>query len=108
MADLANEICGMDSDIIIQHQFVKKYLYMMVVEQLLDDYRQQGYEIKTRYPISPTLRADLFAVRGDERVVIELVDGTISTEVLHRLQAIVANEGFTLRIVDISKVRLEN
>ena len=98
----------MDSDIIIRHQYVKKHLFMMVVEQLLDDYRQKGYEIKTQYPISSMLRADLFAVRGDERVVIELVDGQISSEALHRLQSIVANEGFTLRIVDISKVRLEN
>ena len=98
----------MDSGIIIRHQYVQRYLFMMVVEQLLDDYRQQGYEIKTKYPISSTLRADLFAVRGDERVVIELVDGQISSEALHRLQSIVANEGFTLRIVDISKVQLEN
>lgn len=80
---------------------------MMVVEQLLDDYRQQGYEIKTQYPISSTLRADLFAVRGDESVVIELVDGQMPPEALHRLQSIVANEGFILRVVDVSKVQLE-
>lgn len=80
---------------------------MMVVEQLLDDYRQQGYEIKTQYPISSSLRADLFAVRGDEHVVIELVDGQILPEALRYLQNIVANEGFTLRIVDVSKVQLE-
>lgn len=97
----------MDSEIIIRHQYVKKHLFMMVVEQLLDDYRQQGYEIKTQYPISSTLRADMFAVRGDERVVIELVDGQMPSEALHRLQSIVAKEGFTLRVVDITKVQLE-
>lgn len=97
----------MDSEIIIRHQYVKKHLFMMVVEQLLDDYRQQGYEIKTQYPISSTLRADMFAVRGDERVVIELVDGQMPSEALQRLQSIVAHEGFTLRVVDITKVQLE-
>lgn len=80
---------------------------MMVIEQLLDDYRQQGYEIKTQYPISSTLRADMFAVRGDERVVIELVDGQMQPEALRRMQTIVTNEGFTLRVVDVSKVKLE-
>lgn len=97
----------MDSEIIIRHQYVKKHLFMMVIEQLLDDYRQQGYEIKTQYPISSTLRADMFAVRGDERVVIELVDGQMQPEALRRMQTIVTNEGFTLRVVDVSKVKLE-
>ena len=80
---------------------------MMVVEQLLDNYRSQGYEIKTQYPISATLRADLFAVKGDDRVVIELIYGKASDDALKQLEQMVASEGFRLEIVDVSKVKME-
>lgn len=96
----------MDVRLIIKKQYVRKYLFKMVVEQLLDDYRQQGYEIKTQYPISSSLRADLFAVRGDDRVVIELTYGKIPDEDLKQLNQTVDSEGFRLEVIDISKVKL--
>lgn len=96
----------MDARLTIKKQYVRKYLFMMVVEQLLDDYRQQGYEIKTQYPISSSLRADLFAVRGDDRVVIELTYGKIRDEVLRQLKQSVASEGFRLEVIDILNVKL--
>lgn len=80
---------------------------MMVVEQLIDNYRQQGYEIKTQYPISSTLRADLFAVREEEKVVIELVYGKMHEDELEQLEQTVSSEGFRLVVIDISKVKLE-
>ena len=92
---------------IIKRQYVRKHLTMMVVEQLLDNYRSQGYEIKTQYPISATLRADLFAVKGDDRVVIELIYGKASDDALKQLEQMVASEGFRLEIVDVSKVKME-
>lgn len=97
----------MDTGLVIKKQNVRRHLFMMVVEQLLDDYRQEGYEIKTQYPISDSLRADLFAVKGDERIVIELVYGGIPADTLKQLEQIVSEEGFILKVIDISKVILE-
>lgn len=97
----------METELIIKRQYVRKHLTMMVVEQLLDNYRSQGYEIKTQYPISATLRADLFAVKGDDRVVIELIYGKASDDALKQLEQMVASEGFRLEIVDVSKVKME-
>ncbi len=97
----------MAAGLVIKKQYVRKHLFMMVVEQLLDDYRQEGYEIKTQYPISDSLRADLFAVRGNERVVIELVYDSVSADNLNHLKQMVSAEGFTLKIIDVSKVTLE-
>lgn len=97
----------MDAIFTIRKQYVKKYIYMMVVEQLLDDYRQHGFEIKTQYPISAVLRADLFAVRDDKRVVIELVDGAIPASAKQRLERIAADEGLEIKVIDISKVKFE-
>jgi len=97
----------MNTELIIKQEYVRKHLQMMVVEQLLDNYRSQGYEIKTQYPISATLRADLFAVKGDDRVVIELVNGTISDEAMKHFMQVVTSEGFRLEVIDISKVKLE-
>jgi hypothetical protein len=97
----------MDTGLVIKKQYVRKHLFMMVVEQLLDDYRKEGYEIKTQYPISGTLRADLFAVRGEERIVIELVFGRTPADVLNQLKQTVNAEGFTLKVIDVSKVTFE-
>lgn len=97
----------MDTELSIKQKYVKKYMSMMVVEQLIDNYRQQGYEIKTQYPISSTLRADLFAVREEEKVVIELVYGKMHEDELEQLEQTVSSEGFRLVVIDISKVKLE-
>ncbi len=97
----------MNAELIIRKEYVRKHLQMMVVEQLVNDYRQRGYETKTLYPISATLRADLFAVKGDDRVVVELVNGRIPDEALQQLERTVTSEGFRLKVVDISKVKLE-
>lgn len=97
----------MNTELIIKQKYVRKHLPMMVVEQLLDNYRQRGYEIKPQYPISASLRADLFAVKGEDRVVIKLVYGTIPDEAMRQLEHSVASEGFRLEIIDIAKVKLE-
>lgn len=97
----------MDTGLVIKKQYVRKHLFMMVVEQLLDDYRKEGYEIKTQYPISETWRADLFAVRGEERIVIELVYGRIPSDALTQLKQMANAEGLTLKVVDVSKVTFE-
>ena len=97
----------MSKKMIIKKEYFKKYLYLMVEEQLLDDYRQQGFEVKPQYPISAGFRADIYAVRGKERVVVELVDGKIPESVMERMKSSIKEEGLDLKIIDISKVDFE-
>ena len=97
----------MDTGLVIKRQYVRRHLMMMVVEQLFNDYRQQGYEVKTQYPVAANMRADLFAVKGEEKIVIELVDGDLPSEAKERLEQTVSAEGFSLRIIDITKVTME-
>ena len=97
----------METELIIKRQYVRKHLTMMAVEQLLDNYRSQGYDIKTQYPISATLRADLFAVKDDDRVVIELIYGKAPDDALMQLRQMVSSEGLRLEIIDVSKIKME-
>lgn len=97
----------MSKKMIIKKEYFKKYLFMMVEKQLLDDYRQQGFEVKTQYPISSGFRADIYAVRGEERVVVEIVDGNIHESVMERMKSSILEEGLDLKIIDISKVEIE-
>lgn len=79
----------------------------MAVEQLLDEYKENGFEIKSQYPIIGSLRVDLFAVKGDERIAIEFVDNQTSDDTVSRLQQIAQEEDFVLKLIDISAIQLE-
>ena len=48
----------------------------MAMEQIVDEYKEKGYELKVQYPLSHNLRADLYAVKDDEKIAIEFVNGT--------------------------------
>ena len=65
---------------IIKQKYISKYLLMMAVDQLFDEFQERGFEIKTQYPIIGSLRVDIFAVKGDKRIAVEFVDNQISDE----------------------------
>ena len=79
----------------------------MAVDQLIDEYLGKGYEIKSQYPIIGSLRVDLFAVKGNKRIAVEFVDGHTSSESLLRLKRVAEEEGFSLKLIDISKIKIE-
>lgn len=93
---------------IIKQKYINKYLLLMAVDQLIDEFQDKGYEIKTQYPILGSLRVDVFAVKGNRKVAVEFVENGASDESLQRLRQIVSGEGITLKLINVSRIRIES
>ena len=83
------------------------YVRQMVVHQLLDEYRKDGYETKDQYPIGKNLRADIYAVKDDERVIVEIKDKRARLEYIDKIRETAQKEGIRFIIVDISDIKIE-
>ena len=92
---------------VIKNKYVKKYIPLMAMEQLIEEYKKKGYELKTQYPIYGTLRVDLFAANENDKLAIEFVDEFTTKESLIRLKQIAEEEKVTIKLINISKIRLE-
>ena len=97
----------MSSEMMIQYRYVKRYLLPMAMDQLIDEYIQKGFEIKPQYPILDNFRADIYAIKDDEKVAIEFVHISDSEESMQNLKQLAAEEGITLRFIDISKIQIQ-
>lgn len=57
----------------IDYNYLRRYYGRMAIEQIADEYRSRGYEVTKNYPIEGSdFRADLLAVKGDEKIIIEV------------------------------------
>lgn len=83
------------------------YVRQMVVQQLLDEYREQGYETKEQYPLGNNQRADIYAVKDNERVIIELKDKRARLEYIEKIRETAQKEGIKFIIIDISDIIIE-
>ena len=92
---------------VIQSKYVRKYLPLMAMEQIVDEYRERGFELKVQYPLSHNLRVDLYAVKDDEKIAIEFVNGKTPEDAISRLKQITAEEGIAFKVVDISNIKME-
>jgi len=79
----------------------------MAMEQIVDEYKEMGYELKVQYPLSHNLRADLYAVKNEEKIAIEFVNGKTQEDTISRLKQITSEEGITLRVIDTSSIKIE-
>ncbi len=58
----------------IREEYIRRYWYKMVEDQVCDDYQKKGYEVSRRCVLKGTsIRADLYATRDDEKIIIEIV-----------------------------------
>ncbi len=92
---------------IIKRQYIKKYLLQMVIDQLVDDFTQKGYEVKTQYPIFSNFRADLYAVKEGNKIAVVFVDNNSPMQALNHLKQLVAADGIMLMFVDLTQITLE-
>ena len=91
---------------IIKRQYIKKYLLQMAIDQLVDDFTQKGYEVKTQYPIFSNFRTDLYAVKEGDKIAVVFVDNS-PMQALNHLKQLVAADGINLIFVDITQITLE-
>lgn len=91
----------------IKRKYFEMFVRQMVVHQLLDEYRKDGYETKDQYPIGKNLRADIYAVKDDERVIVEIKDKRARLEYIDKIRETAQKEGIRFIIVDISDIKIE-
>lgn len=77
----------------MNNKTIQKYSYLLAVEKVKDEYEANGYEVKTDYPINSGIRADLYAKKGDDRVIIELKASMPTTEMRNRMNSLANAEG---------------
>ena len=92
---------------IIKRKYFEIFVRQMVVRQLLDDYRDNGYETKERYPLGNSLRADIYAVKDGERVIIQIIDKQTPKEQIEKIREKAREEGFKLAVYDITDAKIE-
>lgn len=56
----------------IKPKYIQRYWYQIVADQIADEYRQKEYTIYREYQVDD-IRADLYAVKEDHKVIIEIV-----------------------------------
>lgn len=92
---------------IIKQKYYQMFVRQMAVQQLIDEYKEKGYEVKEQYPIGRNLRADLYASKDDEREIIELTDKYTRLEQVDMISKIAQLEGTRFRIVNLSDTKIE-
>ncbi len=92
---------------VIKQKYYKMFVRQMAVQQLIDEYKEKGYEVKEQYPIGRNLRADLYASKDGERVIIELTDKDTRLEQVDMVSQIAQIEKTQFRIVNLSDIKIE-
>jgi len=92
---------------VIRQKYYQMFVRQMAVLQLVDEYKEQGYEVKEQYPIGRNLRADLYASKDGERVIIELTDKNTRLEQVNLISQIAQLEGAQFRIINLSDTKIE-
>lgn len=91
----------------IKRKYFDLYVRQMVVRQLLDEYKENGYETKEQYPLGNNLRADIYAVKEDERVIVEIMDKNSRKEYIEKIHDTALKECVKFIIIDISDIKIE-
>lgn len=91
----------------IKRKYFDMFVRQMFVKQLLDEYKSNGYEAKEQYPLGNNLRADIYAVRDGERVVIQIIDKQTRKEQIEKIRERAQEEGIELAVYDITDVKIE-
>jgi Holliday junction resolvase len=71
----------------IKKQYLQKYMHSVAIDQLADEYRSKGYKVLKGEPIG-SHKADLIAVKGDEKIVVEVKAGKLTPEKKAAISAI--------------------
>ena len=78
----------------IQQDRIKRLRYQATIEKLVEQYESMGYDVKTEYPVREGFRADLYAEKDGERIVVEVIqDSRTSHAILAHIRKIVEAEG---------------
>ncbi len=58
----------------IKEKYIRRYWYQMVEDQVYDEYVAKGFDVSRQQILGDTaIRADLYATKDDEKIIIEIV-----------------------------------
>lgn len=84
----------------IREEYIRRYWYKMVEEQVYDDYKAKGYDVVRECLLGETeFRADIFATRGDEKIIIEIATKSKPRAYIMRLYDIAHEMGAELKVI---------
>lgn len=84
----------------IKEKYVRKYWYKMVEDQVYDDYKEKEYDVERQHVFAEhRVEADLYATRGDEKIIIEIVSREKEKSQVMRLYKLAHEIGAELKII---------
>lgn len=91
----------------LKEKYIRKYWYQMVEDQIADEYASMGYDVDRNCEICPGKRADLVAHKGEEHIIIEIVDRQKSNDAILQLYHYAKKTGYDVRLVVANYSHLE-
>lgn len=91
----------------LKEKYIRKYWYQMVEDQIADEYSAKGYTVDRNCDIAPRMRADLLAHKGDEHIIIEIVERKKSNDAILQLYHYAQKTGYDVRLIVANYSHLE-
>lgn len=91
----------------LKEKYIRKYWYQMVEDQIADEYTEKGYTVVRNCEIANGKRADLLAHKGDEHIIIEIVERRKSNAAILQLYHYARETGYEVRLVVANYSHLE-
>lgn len=83
----------------IKEQYIKKYWYQIIRDQITDELRAQGYRVDIEKEIGNGIRADIYAEKDNDKQIIEISSKKIPKEQFVRLHQCAVNQGMRFKAV---------
>ncbi len=71
----------------IKRQYLQKYLHKIAMEQVISEYTEKGYDVKTKEKIG-NFEADIIARKNSETLIIEIKTGRLSNQRKEKISGI--------------------
>ena len=83
----------------IEDKYIRKYWYQIVEDQVCDNYMSRGYHVEKQIALGDGLRADLYATKDEERIIIEIAISKKSRQEFVHLFKIAHDIGARVEVV---------
>lgn len=90
----------------VKEKYIQKYWHEIVRDQIMDELREQGFEVYPEYDIDGYV-ADLYAEREGEKRIIEIKKNALSRDAFIKLHGFALERGikFQLAIADFRSLK---
>ena len=82
----------------IREEFVKRYWDQIVRDQVIDDWEKKGFNVTTEKKLGDDV-ADIYAVKEERKIIIEIVTSKKDRSTYARLQRLAKEQGAEMMLV---------